>query len=123
MKVVQLGAREIGVLRWDDRVYAMHNYCPHNGGPVCLGPVGGLRTSGSSPYEPRIDQSIVTVSCPWHRWEFNVETGRSILGKHRVKVYPVEVRAGRVFVEVGRMEPAHEAPEASEDQETSASRD
>ncbi len=34
--------------------------------------------------------------CPWHGWEFDIPTGRSVLNPHRVRVrtYEVRVEAG-----------------------------
>jgi nitrite reductase/ring-hydroxylating ferredoxin subunit len=43
------------------------------------------------------------VRCPWHGWEFDMETGRSLFGvsKDRAATYPVEIRDGRVTVQLG----------------------
>ena len=39
------------------------------------------------------------LRCPWHGWEFDLETGRCRDDESmRVAVYPADVRDGRVFV-------------------------
>ena len=42
------------------------------------------------------------VVCPWHGWEFDVQTGRSLCDpqKTRVRSYVTRVEHGRVFVEM-----------------------
>ena len=43
------------------------------------------------------------LSCPWHGWEYDVRTGRSLCEpeKVRVRTYPARVEDGRVLVELG----------------------
>jgi nitrite reductase/ring-hydroxylating ferredoxin subunit len=41
--------------------------------------------------------------CPWHGWEFRLHGGQCLTdAKLRVGTYPVEVRAGKVYVDLGR---------------------
>jgi len=35
------------------------------------------------------------IRCPWHGWEFDIKTGRSIFNPHRVRVKSYEVRVER----------------------------
>lgn len=101
IRVVAVGSREIGIVRWHgDDVYALHNRCPHMAGPLCLGALGP-RLDGLPGTVERSDVPI--VACPWHHWEFDVRTGRSLWGEPaRVKTYSVSVEGGRVLVELGR---------------------
>jgi 3-phenylpropionate/trans-cinnamate dioxygenase ferredoxin subunit len=41
------------------------------------------------------------VRCPWHGWEFDIKTGRSIFNPHKVRTasYPVVVQAEEQSVE------------------------
>jgi nitrite reductase (NADH) small subunit len=98
--VARVGGREIGVLR--DRgtgaVHGLRNRCPHHGGPLCLGtvrerlagPPGGYELTGRK-----------VLRCPWHGWEFDLETGRCLDDPSlRAAVYRARVESGRVLVQV-----------------------
>jgi nitrite reductase/ring-hydroxylating ferredoxin subunit len=101
-RVVRAGQHDVGVLKWRDRFYAVHNRCPHQKGPVCLGIVSG-RLGGGAPGSMEVDDEAPVLACPWHGWEFELERGRALWdAAYAVKVLPVRVESGRVLVEVGR---------------------
>lgn len=60
-KLVSLQGREIALINHQQRFYAIENYCPHIGGPLGLG---------------QVKNGIIT--CPWHRFRFDLRTGRSV---------------------------------------------
>jgi nitrite reductase/ring-hydroxylating ferredoxin subunit len=93
-RIVEAGGREIGVYNIGGRFYAMLNRCPHLAGPLCEGQVVNLVES-SGPGDVRLDESQTFVTCPWHNWEFDVETGRSYWNPRlRARPLPVEVEGG-----------------------------
>src|SRR5437879_3167887 len=101
-RIVSAGGHEVGVLRWRDRFFAMHNRCPHQKGPVCLGIVSG-HLSSPAPGSMELDEGRPVIACPWHGWEFDIEDGGSLWDDgYRVKVVPVRVEAGRVLLEAGK---------------------
>jgi nitrite reductase/ring-hydroxylating ferredoxin subunit len=91
-KIVQAGRRSIGVFRVGDDFYAINNYCPHMGGPLCLGRTKPWVNS-SMPGEFVLDSREALVACPWHGWEYDLATGQSFLGPGEppVRTYPVSV--------------------------------
>ncbi len=96
--VASVGGRELGVLldRPAGRLVAVRNRCPHQGGPLCHGLVA--ERIGGSPGAYELQQQSV-LRCPWHGWEFDVESGICRDDpKMRVAVYPVKVDKGRVLV-------------------------
>jgi 3-phenylpropionate/trans-cinnamate dioxygenase ferredoxin subunit len=101
-KLVQVAGREVGVIRWQDEVFALRNICPHQYGPVCGGHAMPLIVAGDDG-EIDIDDSCLVVVCPWHGWEFDARTGRAAWGEaaYRLKVYPAKVERGRVLVDAG----------------------
>ena len=91
-RLVTIGRRSIGVFRVGGRFYALRNRCPHQGGPLCTGPVQPWVES-SQPGEFRLDAHRWRVACPWHNWEYDLETGQSWFDPRgsRVRAYPVTV--------------------------------
>jgi 3-phenylpropionate/trans-cinnamate dioxygenase ferredoxin subunit len=90
--IVTVAGRSIGVFNVAGRFYAVRNSCPHQGGALCLGPTVGLATA-ERPGEITYTREGEILRCPWHGWEFDLATGRSIFdpNRTRVKSYPVEV--------------------------------
>lgn len=94
-KIVEIGGRSIGVFRLGDgRFFALRNRCPHRGAPLCEGRTTGLLTA-DAPYRPTLQRDGEILRCPWHGWEFDLTTGRSVFMPEeiRVKSYPVGVQA------------------------------
>lgn len=100
-KIVEVEGRSIGVFRLPDGYVALRNTCPHEGAPLCEGILTGAITS-SMPGDYRYDRRGEILRCPWHRWEFDVRTGRSWVDPDRVRVrsYPVTTHEGQVVVHV-----------------------
>ena len=91
-KIVEVDGQSIGVLNVDGEYYALRNSCPHHGAPLCLGIVAGTNIP-SKPYEYVYGWENQIIKCPWHGWEFDIESGRSVFNPHkvRIKTYDVEV--------------------------------
>jgi nitrite reductase/ring-hydroxylating ferredoxin subunit len=93
-RVIAVGEFEVGVFKLAGRVVAYENVCPHFGGPVCQGKVYNrvaeiiMPDQTSRGLEFTIDQHIV---CPWHGYEFNLDTGEHP-GDPNVRLKPVPVR-------------------------------
>jgi nitrite reductase/ring-hydroxylating ferredoxin subunit len=96
--VARVGGREIGVLAGPDgRLVAVRNRCPHHGAPLCLGTLRERTTGTPGCYAL---SGRLVLRCPWHGWEFDVDTGRCVdEPSMRAAVYPVLVEDGRVLVE------------------------
>ena len=102
VRIVTAAGHEIGVLRWQGRFFAVHNRCPHQKGPLCLGIVSG-RLVSSAPGSMDVDEDIPVIACPWHGWEFDLERGRALWEEgYAAKVVPVRVEKGRVLLNVSR---------------------
>jgi nitrite reductase/ring-hydroxylating ferredoxin subunit len=80
------------------RLYALHNGCPHKGGPLCEGRVCGT-TLPTDRYAFEYGREGELIRCAWHGWEFEIATGRALADpKVRARTYPVTVEHGRVVV-------------------------
>jgi len=101
-KAVRVVGESIVLVRDGDKVHALHNRCPHRGVPLSA---GRREFPG-------------TISCIYHGWTYRLASGElvaaltdgpdsPICGKAgvRVKTYPVEERAGIVWVYVGDLAP------------------
>ena len=85
LKTVALGGRTLVLWRYDGRVYALDNRCPHMGFPLDRGSLhDGL------------------LSCHWHNARFDVKTGGTFdQFADDVQVFPVQERDGALWVDLG----------------------
>jgi 3-phenylpropionate/trans-cinnamate dioxygenase ferredoxin subunit len=97
--VVKVGPREIAYVRWGTTVFAFRNVCPHQSARLSPGVVCG-RLVSDGVGRVALAEGNPVVRCPWHTWEFDLGSGRSVLlgDAFRFAVYPVEVEAGRAAV-------------------------
>jgi nitrite reductase/ring-hydroxylating ferredoxin subunit len=89
-RIVEAEGRSIGVFNLDGDFYALRNSCPHQGAPLCLGRVM-RKIDSPRPFAVEFSAEGQVVKCPWHGWEFDVRTGRSVFNPHRVRVRSYEV--------------------------------
>lgn len=83
-KVVRLSSKQIALFRRGDEIYACNNRCPHEGYPLSEGD---------------LDRECV-LTCNWHNWKFNLQSGENLYGGDRLSVYPVDVRGEEVWLDL-----------------------
>ena len=83
--VKQAKGEDIAIFRTaEDEVFALHDHCPHKGGPLSQGIVHGKR-----------------VACPLHGWNIQLDSGEAVApdvgscGKFAVKI-----EGGDVYLQV-----------------------
>lgn len=97
-KIVKIGKQEIGIYNVNGEFYAVRNLCPHKGAPLCRGLVSGT-TLPSKPNEYLWGREGEILRCPWHGWEFDLQTGISLIDPNvRARTYPVEVRGNQIVL-------------------------
>lgn len=85
-KIVQVKGEPIAIFNVNGSFYATHNTCLHMGGPIGEGIV---------------NDSDLTVECPWHGWTYYLETGETIFDpSKKLKTYKVKVQGTDVFLEL-----------------------
>jgi nitrite reductase/ring-hydroxylating ferredoxin subunit len=104
-RLVTIQGRTVGIFNVGGAYHALLNRCPHLAAPLCKGVVTGLITS-PEPYKAEFSRDGEILRCPWHGWEFDILTGRSVFNPHRVRV-----RSYKVLVESEVVE-SHGAGEA-----------
>jgi nitrite reductase/ring-hydroxylating ferredoxin subunit len=80
---IDLDGEEIAVFLVDGRVHAVGNRCPHEGNPLVEGELLGP-----------------TLTCAYHNWKFDLETGACLFGEEPLRLYPAEVRDGEILIDV-----------------------
>lgn len=84
-RVVQVGALSLAIFNTGEQFLAVENRCPHSGGPLADGIVGGS-----------------TVTCPLHNWRICLESGEVTrpcdTGAPAVRTFPIQVVDGIVML-------------------------
>ncbi|MBI1973061.1 Rieske 2Fe-2S domain-containing protein [Candidatus Woesearchaeota archaeon] len=83
-KVVEVEGKPVALFRVQGKFYAVSHTCAHAGGPIGEG---------------YLSEHIVT--CPWHSWQYDIRTGKSIsVEGAKIPLYKVKVEKDMVFVAV-----------------------
>ena len=83
-RVLDAAATPIALFNVAGTFHALDNTCIHKGGPLGDGACEGA-----------------TVSCPWHGWQFEIQTGACVSSPgEAVDTYEVRVDGDRVFVKL-----------------------
>jgi nitrite reductase/ring-hydroxylating ferredoxin subunit len=83
--VVEGGGEEIAVFVVDGKAHAVANTCPHEGNPLVEGELLGP-----------------TLTCAYHSWRFDLETGACLFGDEPVRLYPAELHEEEVWIQLRR---------------------
>ena len=82
--VVRRDGKQIVLFDTATGVYACNNRCPHEGYPLRQG---------------NLDDSC-TLTCNWHNWKFDLRDGANHYGGDRLRVYPVDIRDGDIWLDL-----------------------
>jgi nitrite reductase (NADH) small subunit len=89
---VTAGSISLAVARCGEQVYAIHDSCPHKGGPLSEGKLSLTRGE---------------IICPWHRFRFALATGKSVTNPEiAVRTFPVQVVDGDIVIELAQETPS-----------------
>lgn len=84
VKMQRVAGRQIAFFNTENGVRACDNRCPHEGYPLSEGSLS----------------DSCTLTCNWHNWKFNLESGENLYGGDRLRTYPVEIRNNEIWVDV-----------------------
>ena len=82
--VVKHGKKQIAIFASGPEVYACNNRCPHEGYPLSEGSLS--------------ENCLLT--CNWHNWKFDLESGKTLIGGDTLRRYPVRLADGKVWLDV-----------------------
>lgn len=97
VRIVEIEGRRIGLYRVGEEYFALADRCPHRGAPLCAGAVATAVDIRDG--EVVLGTPNGTVRCPWHKWEFDIASGRALLDERlRVRRYAVRVQGDEIVV-------------------------
>ncbi|MGX8014221.1 Rieske (2Fe-2S) protein (plasmid) [Mesorhizobium sp. ORM8.1] len=102
-RLLRLEDYEIGVYRRGDKFYAYKNLCPHMGGPACEGltmhKVEDVISEDKTYHGQRFNMDEEHIVCPWHGYEFHIESGRCVVNPRvGLKEYKTLLEGSTVYV-------------------------
>lgn len=99
-RIITVEGRSIGLFNVNGTYHALHNRCPHMGGPLCEGVVTGTAMpTDKAEFVYGMDNEL--VRCAWHGWEFEIKSGRCLSSeKVRVRSYPVTVEGQTLILHI-----------------------
>jgi nitrite reductase (NADH) small subunit/3-phenylpropionate/trans-cinnamate dioxygenase ferredoxin subunit len=81
-KLIEVAEQEIALFNFNNQFYAISDLCPHRGASLADGFLDGGK-----------------VFCPWHCFDFNLETGEcGMVPSLRVRTYEVKTEGEDILV-------------------------
>lgn len=100
--VPEAGKFGVGVFNIGGEYYAIANYCPHQGAPLCVGHITGTTAAGAH-NDVLWQRDGEILRCPWHSWEFDIKTGKTVFEPtERIRTYAVRVRGDDIILDTAR---------------------
>ncbi|QLG29920.1 Rieske 2Fe-2S domain-containing protein (plasmid) [Halorarum halophilum] len=98
---VNVNGIEIAVFNADGELLAISNRCPHQNAPLYK--AGDEKINAEHTWTDTrggVNEEEATVSCPWHLWEMDLETGKHEVSGKCIGTFDVEISDGDVYVQV-----------------------
>ena len=81
--LVKLDGKQIALFQGDKGVFACNNRCPHEGYPLMEGSLA----------------EGCVLTCNWHNWKFDLESGETLVGGDKLRRYPVRIEGDTVWID------------------------
>ena len=102
-KIMSVGNLSIGIYKFRGKFYAYLNRCPHQGGPACEGKVLGKTIRELDERGNRVrdydSEDRLNILCPWHGFDYDLQTGLSSNNKLRLRKYTVIDNGDTISIE------------------------
>ncbi|MGD2173572.1 MAG: Rieske 2Fe-2S domain-containing protein [Gammaproteobacteria bacterium] len=86
----RVAGRQIAVFKTPAGIRACENRCPHEGYPLSEGSLS----------------ADCILTCNWHNWKFDLDSGDNLYGGDRLRIYATEIRGDEIWVDL--TEPPYE---------------
>ncbi|HEX3430333.1 MAG TPA: Rieske (2Fe-2S) protein [Rhizomicrobium sp.] len=83
-KIFRRDGKQILLIARGERIFAIANRCPHEGYPLSEGTLG----------------PDCVLTCNWHNWKFDLESGAALYGRDPVRTYPTAICNGEICVDL-----------------------
>lgn len=83
-ELIRLEGKQIVLFDGPKGVFACNNRCPHEGYPLKEGSL--------------TDGCILT--CNWHNWKFDLESGETLVGGDKLRRYPVRIEGDEIWLDL-----------------------
>ena len=95
-RLVKVGRKQIALFHGEKGVFACNNRCPHEGYPLMEGSLA----------------EGCVLTCNWHNWKFDLDSGETLVGGDRLRRYPVQICGDEIWLDVADPPPAARAMSA-----------
>jgi len=103
--LIEVESAEIMICNIAGEFYGIQNACRHQGGPMCEGNLlypsylESEMTDDSWKFSQNTE--VPTVTCPWHGWEYSLETGEHVAPTdYSLRTYPLTLKDGELYIEL-----------------------
>jgi nitrite reductase (NADH) small subunit len=101
--MVRLDGRDVFIFEREGRLYAFENLCLHMGGPVgegiLIGKVEAILDENRAHVRDRFSPTEIHLVCPWHGWEYDIETGECAANRRlKLRRYQAVQRGEDIYV-------------------------
>ncbi|MGD0189431.1 MAG: Rieske (2Fe-2S) protein [Rhizomicrobium sp.] len=83
-RLVRRGGKQVLLLAYDGKLFAIANRCPHEGYPLSEGTLG----------------PGCVLTCNWHNWKFDLRSGAALVGRDPVRTYEISERDGEILIDL-----------------------
>ena len=84
VQLTRVAGKQIALFDTESGIKACDNRCPHEGYPLSEG---------------NLSKECV-LTCNWHNWKFNLDTGENLFGGDRLRIYPIQLRGEEVWIDI-----------------------
>jgi nitrite reductase/ring-hydroxylating ferredoxin subunit len=85
--LVRVEGKQIALFNTPQGIRACDNRCPHEGYPLSQGSLS----------------AGCILTCNWHNWKFNLDSGENLYGGDRLRTYPVDLRDEQIWVDIAEL--------------------
>lgn len=98
---VTIDGIEVAVFNANGEYYAMSNRCSHQQAPLCN--AGEEKVNADHTWTKtrgKVNEDECTVTCPWHLWEWDLESGEHEASGQRIGTFDAKAEDGDVLVRI-----------------------